>query len=280
MNTVTTDVEVLRDRIRRAGEIRESIGTLWNDYLGRHPRLFGLVAQPDSETHWTLVINTVEPLPVRISTLFGEWLYLMRAALDGTMYYVATRDSGENPPPNEKSLYFPIMTDAAKFDSQGHRGALAALSDATFAALRSAQPFNAQPDHMGNVLWWVDELARIDRHRRGHALAAHIEKMRVGLQPPVALVRHHLPELATRRVPIDETAPMPLLDLEAPADFDELTIRDHLDISNATENVLDVTEWVSRAARPMATDDLSTRMAICEWFVGKEIVEPLLNGEV
>lgn len=73
---------------------------------------------------------------------------------------------------------------------------------------------------------------------------------------------------------------MPLLDLEAPADFDEQTIRDHLDISNATENVLDVTEWVREASPPMSTEDLSKRMAICEWFIGEEIIAPILDGEV
>lgn len=40
---------------------------------------------------------------------------------------------------------------------------------------------------------------------------------------------------------------MPLLDLEAPADFGELAVREHMDISNATENALDVTEWVASA---------------------------------
>jgi hypothetical protein len=279
MASIAPGIEVLRDRVRRAGEMRDSIGTLWHEYLDRLPRRFGLVADAESDLRWSLVINTIEPMPVRISTLFGEWLYLLRAALDGAAYYVAVRDSSQNPPPNERSIYFPIKSDAAKYDSPGHRDALRALSDATFADLRAVQPFNAQPDHKSNVLWWIEELARIDRHRRGHALAAHIVKVRVGLQPPLTLVRHHLPELATGRVPIDEAAPMPLLDLEAPADFDELAVREHLDISKATENALDVTEWVANASAPMATTDLDKRMKFCELFLGEEIIEPLISGE-
>lgn len=272
------DIEVLRDRLRRAGEIRKEIGAQWGEYLERLPRRFGLVADPNSNTRWTLVINTIEPMPVRISTLFGEWLYLLRAALDGAAYYVAVRDSGENPPPNEKGIYFPIKTDPAKYDSQGHRGALVALSDDTFRDLRVVQPFNA-PDHRANVLWWIEELARIDRHRRGHALAAHIVKVRVGLQPPLTFVREHVGGLADGRVPIDETRSMPLLDLDAPAEFDELTIRDHMDISNATENVLDVTEWVSNSCPPMSTTDFDKRMAICEGFLRECIIEPMVGAE-
>lgn len=167
---------------------------------GTATRRFGLLADAESGTRWTLVINTNEPMPVRISTLFGEWLYLLRAALDGVAYYAAVRDSGQNPPPNERSIYFPIKTDATKYDSTGHMEALKALSNTTFADLRTVQPFNAQPDHMSNVLWWIEELARIDRHRRGHALAAHIVNVRVGLRPPLKLIAHHLPEPATGRV--------------------------------------------------------------------------------
>ncbi|MBU8818776.1 hypothetical protein KL864_23055 [Mycolicibacterium goodii] len=275
---ITPDIEVLRDRIRRASEIRASIGTEWGEYLDRHPRRFGLV-HADVDGQWTFVINTVEPMPARISTLFGVWLYLLRAALDGTAYHLAVRDSGQNPPPNERNIYFPIKLDPAKYDSQGHRDNLKALSDTTFADLRIVQPFNAQPDHLSNALWWVEELARIDRHRGGHALAAHVDKVRVGLRKPLTLVKNYLPQLATGRVPVDESAPMPILDLRAPADFDELTVREHMDISNAVETVLDVTEWAANATKPMASDELHMRMGMCEFFLREGIIEPLLTGE-
>ncbi|WP_457145516.1 hypothetical protein [Mycobacterium sp. URHB0021] len=278
MASNTPDIEVLRDRVIRASEVRASIGTLWNEYMERQPRRFGLVADAESGTRWTLVINTTEPMPVRISALFGEWLYLLRAALDGTAYYVAVRDSGQNPPPKERSIYFPIKTDPAKYDSPGHRQGLIALSDSTFADLRTVRPFNAQPDYKSNVLWWIEELARIDRHRYGHTLAPHIVNVRIGLKPPLTLVKHHLPEPMTVRVPIDESAPMPLLDLEAPADFNELAVRQHMDISDATENALDVTEWVSNASAPMKNMDLGKRMWRCEDFLLNDIIEPMVNA--
>ncbi|GJP28822.1 hypothetical protein NJB18091_15690 [Mycobacterium marinum] len=273
----TPDIEVLRDRVIRASEVRASIGTLWHEYMERQPRRFGLVADAGSGTRWTFAINTNEPMPVRISALFGEWLYLLRAALDGTAYYVAVRDSGQNPPPNERNIYFPIKTDPGKYDSQGHRQGLIALSDSTFADLRTVQPFNAQPDYKSNVLWWIEELARIDRHRYGHTLAPHIVNVRIGLKPPLTLVRHHLPE-PMARVPIDESAPMPLLDLEAPADFNELAVRQHMDITDATENALDVTEWVSNASAPMKNMDLGRRMWWCEDYLLNDIIEPMVNA--
>ncbi|MDC8970721.1 hypothetical protein [Mycobacterium marinum] len=279
MANVQPNIEVMRDRVSRASEVRESIGSLWNEYRERRPRRFGLLADPVSDTRWTFVINTVEPMPARISTLFGEWLYLLRAALDGTAYHVAVRDSGQNPPPNERRIYFPIKDVAAKYDSPNHRKDLIAMSDSTFANLRAAQPFNAEPDHKSNILWWIEELARIDRHRYGHALAPHIVNARIRLEPPLTLLKHYFPDSATGRIPIDEAAPMPLLYFEAPADFDEPAIREHMDISEAAETAIDVTEWASNASDLMKHMDLGERMWRCEDFVLEGIIEPMISGD-
>ncbi|WP_156628476.1 hypothetical protein [Mycobacterium sp. 1274756.6] len=164
MAVFTPGAEVLRGRVLRASEVRESIGALWDEYVERDPRRIGLVADDGSNTRWTLVIHTNEPMPVRISTLFGEWLYLLRAALDGVAYYAAVRDSGQNPPPNERNIHFPIKTAPGKYDSQSHREALKALSISTFAGLRTVQPFNAPPARARGRL-------RRDRRDQPHALA-------------------------------------------------------------------------------------------------------------
>lgn len=277
MTPITPDAEVLRDRVHRASEIREAIGIVWSEYMGQQeqPRRFALVPG-GTDKSWTLVVNTLVPMPVRLSTLFGEWLYLLRAALDGLTYYLAVRDSGQNPPPAERNIYFPIKTDASKYDSSGHRSNLQALSNPTFALLRQVQPFNAQPDHKSNALWWIEELARIDRHRRGHALAPHIIASRVRLRQPLRLIKSYLPEPATRAVPINESSPMPILDFEAPNNFGELQVRQHMEIGDALTNILDVTEWVADASEPMASADLNWRMAFCESFVLDGLIEPFM----
>ena len=131
---LTRAVEVCRDRVRRATEIREKIGRLWGEYIDRAPRRFDVVPGDDPEI-WVLVLLTREPMPVRLSTLFGEWLYELRAALDGILYNLAVRDSGQNPPPAERGLMFPVFLDPVKFDGSDHRGRLRAVSDSTFALL-------------------------------------------------------------------------------------------------------------------------------------------------
>ncbi|WP_406816739.1 hypothetical protein [Mycobacterium sp. M23085] len=254
----------------------------WNEYMGadERPRQFDLAKSDTEANTWTFFVKTHVPMPVRLSTLFGEWLYQLRAALDGFVFYLGVRDSGQNPPPAERSLQFPVMLDSVKYDGTDHRGKLQALSDTTFGHLRYVQPFNAHPDHRANVLWWLEELARIDRHRRGHALAPHIVKSRIGLKPPLRLISQHLPQLATQRVPIDEWAPMPIIDFEAPADWEVFQVREHMDISDALTNEIDVTEWAAGAAPPMSTVDLGRRMTICESFVLNGLIDPVATGNI
>lgn len=270
-------VEILRDRARRAGDIRNEIGRIWSEYLEKRPRRLGAI--PSDDESWFLVIKTVLPLPVRLSTLFGEWLYELRAALDGLAYHLAVRDSGANPPPAERGVYFPIFTDSAKFDSPDHRGKMQAISDDTFKLLRHIQPFKDVLDHRSNVLWWIDELARIDRHRRGHALAAHVMNMRVGLEEPLLLVRMLLPD-PPRPLPIDDLLPTPILEFTAPKGWIEAQIRDHIEYSNATTNVLDVTEWARKASHPMARLKLDKRMWLCEQYILEDIINPLVSGDI
>jgi hypothetical protein len=282
VSTLSADdwpVELCRDRVHRAGEVRDAIGDEWSQYMDAavQPRRFSLV-RADAANAWTFTVNTLVPMPLRLSTLFGEWLYLLRAALDGIVYSLGVRDSGQDPPPAQRSLQFPILLDPVKYDGTDHRGKLQALSDTTFGLPRQVQPFNAQPDHLSNVLWWREELASIDRHRRGHALAPQIISARVGLREPLRLVKNHLPQPIEKPVPVDEWQPMPIIDFEAPPDWEEFQIRDHIDITDALTTVLDVPEWVDRAGAAMASQDLGQRMARCELFILYNVIDPLAAG--
>lgn len=271
-------VEVCRDRVLRAGEIRGQMAEVWNDYIGRRPRRFWLVPATESNA-WTLLLCTLEPMPTRLSTLFGEWLYELRAALDGILYQLAVRDSRQNPPPAERSLMFPIFDDPDKFDDPNHRGRLKALSDKTFDLLRHVQPFNAQPDHLSNVLWWLEELSRIDRHRYGHALAPHIDRVRVGIRPPLTLTQHFMPE-PFRPFPVDESEPLRIIEVEAPSEWEMRDVQRHIDISDVADSFIDVPEWASRSGSVMSRLDLGARMTRCEEHVLYGIMEPLAAGDI
>ncbi|WP_216917627.1 hypothetical protein [Nocardia noduli] len=272
-------IELCEDRVRRAGEIRDEIGRRWADYLGEHPRrLTAVPGQTDGE--WIFGVRTIIPMPVRLSTLFGEWLYELRAALDATAYYLAIRDSRQDPPPNERRIYFPIKLEAAAYDKSQHRSDLKALSDRTFQLLRRVQPFQAHPDHFSNALWWIEELARIDRHRRGHALAPHIGRIRLGLEPPITSPRWLVPESAPKRIPATDVL-TPLLAFTTPAGWTENDVRDHVVLTEeSVTSWLDVTEWADKASNPMRAMNLERRMDNCEQQILDGIILPLLTSEI
>ena len=59
-----------------------------------------------------------------------------------------------------------------------------------------------------------------------------------------------------------------------------MQIRGHIDYSNATSNVLDVTEWAREASRPMARLELEQRMRLSESYVLDDIINPLVTGDI
>ncbi len=283
--SMTTDadtgqaIELCDDRVHRAGETRREIGRRWARHLGGHPRR--LTAVPGVRSgEWVFGVRTVTPIPVRLSTLFGEWLYQLRAALDGTAYQLAIRDSRQDPPPNARRIYFPIKTESAAFYKPQHRSDLRALSDTTFGLLGLIQPFHAEPDHFSNALWWIEELARIDRHRRGHVLAPHLGRIRIGFEPPVSDPRWLVPENSAKRIASTEEL-TPLLTFRTPLQWTEGDVREHLVLDGeATTGYLDVTEWADKASAPMCSMNLEHRMAMCEEQVLHGIIRPLLTGAI
>ncbi|MFD6197200.1 hypothetical protein ACFWE3_10900 [Mycobacteriaceae bacterium NPDC060252] len=270
----TWGAEVCVDRVGRAGEIRAEIDRGWRAYWSTDPRQFEL-ATGEADGQWTLVLHTLTPTPLRLSTLFGEWLYLLRAALDGIAYYCAVKDSGKDPPPNARRIYFPIKESLSEYDAPKHRESLIALSEETFDLLRKTQPFNTSFGFQSHPLWWIEELSIIDRHRRGHALEPHVVHSRVGLQEPLKYGKSHLQ--LDKPVPLDESGPMPILDVQAPPEFSKWQVMEHMEIGRALTGYFDVTRWKANAAHPMDTLTLFARMALVERHV-LDIVTPAADG--
>jgi hypothetical protein len=108
----------------------------------------------------------IEPLPVELSLLLGEFLYELRAALDNCLYAVAVLETQQRPPPNADRLEWPICLDERAWRDTARRR-LGGLSADVQDALVAIQPFMAESPQW-NCLRILHELARVDRHRAAH----------------------------------------------------------------------------------------------------------------
>jgi hypothetical protein len=164
-------------RINRAVHHSNEAAKLWNSLDITHLLAVSLFVKDDGAG--TLDVDQVEPLPENLELELGEYLYQLRAALDGSVYASAVQDSGQNPPPKASSIEFPICENKEEWPRQSRKIAL--LNDGRRRFIEVTQPFAEPPLeaslmvlNSNRCLRFLNELARIDRHRRLHTLIAGI----------------------------------------------------------------------------------------------------------
>jgi hypothetical protein len=158
-------------RFDRAATHRKAATTEWNAFLGNDPYDFTL--NVDSEGNATLYVEQMIRVPPIVGVLMGEYFQNLRTALDYVVYDVAVHDSRQDPPPNEGRLQFPIYATAAEWKRNQNR--LAPLSETHRAWLKDIQPcFRSDQRPQWDALYWLNELARLDRHRQLHVVGGYI----------------------------------------------------------------------------------------------------------
>ena len=166
-----------RARIARAVHHANEAAEVWNSLDITHLLAVTLFVRDDGTG--TLDVDQVEPLPESLELELGEYLYQLRAALDGSVYASAIQDSGQNPPPKASSIEFPICESKDEWPKQSRK--IAQLNAGRQRFIEATQPFAEPPLeasllvlNSNRCLRFLNELARIDRHRRLHTLIAGI----------------------------------------------------------------------------------------------------------
>jgi hypothetical protein len=166
------ELDMARVRIKRAHDNIREFAEVVDEYIGRHPAY--LAVDLDDEGHGSLRAVRSEPLPIELPILLGEALQNLRAGLDNCLYAVAIIDSGQNPPPGETKLQWPIALSPKEWKENKKR--LENLSPHLIAALHRIQPFQAEWPEW-NCLRILHDLARLDRHRSPHELCMWLEEV-------------------------------------------------------------------------------------------------------
>ncbi len=97
-----------RLKLMRAHEHLETIKNEVHAWSNSHP--YHLVSQSNADaTRHSLVLHIDKPAPLgHLSAVAADCFHNLRTVLDQFLHAVAIYESGENPPPNEGNLQFPI----------------------------------------------------------------------------------------------------------------------------------------------------------------------------
>jgi len=180
------------ERIHRAQAHSEAFSKIWNDLCeGDTYRAVVRVDDDGAGRIWVEPMHLSGFPPIAALEL-GEMLYQLRAALDGSIYEAAILDSGQNPPPNENSLAFPICTTPEEFNKAA--GKIRPLADKRRTFIKSVQPYNAPnlaPElvvlNCNRSVGILSDWARKDRHRKLHVVGSWASRAHPKLRLPAGV---------------------------------------------------------------------------------------------
>jgi hypothetical protein len=155
-----------RLKLDRADEHLQALKAETLAYIERKPYRFSQGRSADHREH-SFYLEATEPIPVRLSVLFGDVLQNARSALDHIAWQLA---SLEHVAPR-RTTSFPICHDAESWKAR--RDQVADIGLIARAEIEQSQPYN-RADGRPHELWVLNELARFDRHQTLNLVVAGI----------------------------------------------------------------------------------------------------------
>lgn len=166
--------ERFRAKLDRAGELITLIHNELAAYHASDPFSFR-TEQHDDPPRMEVWVESVEPPPLRLGVLMGEFIHNLRSTLDHLVWQLALTATDH---PSER-LQFPIYTEEPN-DWRSIRGdRLKAVPDAAADAIRRLQPWHS-PTPENTALAVVQALSNEDKHR------VILETVSVPMQPKLA----------------------------------------------------------------------------------------------
>jgi hypothetical protein len=167
------------DRFDRAATHKNAAMALWSAFLQNQDHEayeIALTIDPEGDDvgRGTLRCWPADDMPTaQLSILFGEYFYNLRAALDYAVYATAIIDNGwRDPPPDEHVLQFPVCETPASWRKNAYH--VRPLSEKHQAWIESVQPYQGTDDPTERGIYWLNHLARLDRHRALRVVGGYI----------------------------------------------------------------------------------------------------------
>lgn len=144
--------------------IHEEIGPNTGRFWQANPNFVRLQVERDGLEHAAYLRLTEEPDPIGWGLLFGDCIHNLRCVLDHAVYELAIRASGQDPPPNERGLQFPITNSDNKW--AGQKGRIEPLTDDAKRVIYCAQPYQTGHKYVElSPLSFLRDFDDADKHR-------------------------------------------------------------------------------------------------------------------
>lgn len=124
-------------------------------------------------------LKNVKDPPPELSILIGDCVHNLRSALDHLAYALAAAHTRPFPERFAATSAFPIFETGPLFRGGRNRGRGAAIkmqgmSRSTRAAIQRLQPYHRRKHPYLELLWMLEELSNIDKHRLVHVTTATV----------------------------------------------------------------------------------------------------------
>jgi hypothetical protein len=175
-------------RIERSVAHSNQMSEIWNGIAAEEVSEFEVTVSDDGRGSLWLHPK-LRAWPQGMELELGEYLYQLRAALDGAVYASAIEDSGSNPPPNPSGTEFPICKDRKEWNGKARK--IACLNPGRQRFIQLMQPFEEpviecqyRIANFNRSLRFLNDLARLDRHRRLHTFCTSVKRSQPQLRYP------------------------------------------------------------------------------------------------
>jgi hypothetical protein len=149
----------IRLKIERAQRHINDLEVELHAFFDRDPYKIATRPHPALSTHYTLYIESIEPMPDLFALLIGDAVHNLRTALDHLAWQLVEAGGGR---PN-KDTYFPICIGAGgpqQYASAIGKGGLHNMPSGAEPVLRAVQPHNTGDDTLSHI----HQLDIMDKH--------------------------------------------------------------------------------------------------------------------
>ena len=135
----------------------------------------------------SLILTASEAIPDDWSAGIGDIAHNLRSALDHAVYDASVQEVGSPVALSE----FPIFFDKDLFLRDGRGGGLhkiRGVSAKTRTVIEQIQPFNTRKEGAESILWILQEVSNMDKHRTLHLCRRATEDFRIEIVKDIPLV--------------------------------------------------------------------------------------------